>query len=407
MKSNSDPINFIPLTCPSCGGELMISAKQDKAICNYCGKPFLVANNLRKDEVTAENLIKLAGMARASKNLGEAYTYYSKALELEPDNIMALYGKALVTGWCSTLHEPRIDEAILYFEKAIEVAPESVKGIMKEKASLEIAQICTSLIMAASDTFKQLINKLKDDLNNYNQFANELEADWLDFLARTYFALDRFDVAINDITESKLKDKMLRDVYEVCNFMLKGVIKCYRIEYNGPITNYVPTQYLRLNGTHKQEMLSRIQNYTSLSCESLFGIPHVNPQEVISFVKQESPSWNNECRLFPVIPTQFSPIQQLTERLFKSTETVMWSMIPPPSEQTRREWGGKRFLLFVLDNDTLLEQGIFIATSSRFIYYKPGIPEKKKLFGVEPSVSPIFSEFDFNEVISLNSYLDK
>jgi tetratricopeptide (TPR) repeat protein len=401
------------MTCPSCGGELMISAKQDQAICSYCGKPFLVANNLKKAEVHAENLIKLASMAQASNNLGEANTYYSKALELEPNNIKALFGKAQVTAWRSTINDPSIDEAITYFEEAIDVAPDSTKELVKARASLEIAQVCASYIVTASENFKQLIKTLNDDLDNYNLYADKLEADWENFLSQTYFAINHFDDALNYITKSELKDKLLWEVYKVYDFILKGVVWQYRIEYDGPITNYVPTQYLRLDEINRQKIVSRLQNYASLTCggftytsllaygEYIHGIPRVKPEEVVSFVTQESPSMDGRCRLYPKTPSQNDSMNTLVSRLFKQTETALWSMIPPPSEPTRRGWGGIRFLLFVLDDDILLEQGIFIATSLRFLYYRPEIPEKKKLFGIEPRVPPILKEVDYNKVISL------
>ena len=54
---------IIPLTCPNCGGNLKVESAKDAAICEYCGKPFIVkdavfntyVNNVTN--ITADNFI--------------------------------------------------------------------------------------------------------------------------------------------------------------------------------------------------------------------------------------------------------------------------------------------------------------------------------------------------------------
>lgn len=162
-------VQFIPITCPNCGGDLRISDKQDEAICNYCGKPFLVRDNSRKAEVSIEKYLVLAKTALESNNSDEAYIYYSKALEIEPDNYIAWYGKAEATGWSSSLQSFNFDEATLYFEKAINFAPPTEKQRIQENSNICLAILCGVHALEALRTFQEyrdfLIDKLDDDVS--------------------------------------------------------------------------------------------------------------------------------------------------------------------------------------------------------------------------------------------------
>jgi len=264
LNTSPNPINFIPMTCPGCGGELMISTKQEKAICNYCGKPFLVMKNSSKTEASAENYIRLAKMAQSAQNSKEAYEYFSKALELEAENVIALYGKAQVTGGLSTLEYPRIDEAISYFREAINLCPNDERSVLQKKAAMEIAEMCELFALLSFEYFTKLVEIFSHEMVIYNRFADELQTSWLEFLKNTTFALNRFDTVLNDIKDNPRVDHLLCKLSEICNFITKGVVKYYRMEYDGPIQNFIPVQYLWLEPSIKQKLEERYQKYTSL-----------------------------------------------------------------------------------------------------------------------------------------------
>ena len=159
MSSNPSATQFIPAVCPSCGGKLMISEKQDKAICSYCGNPFVVNKNSSGPQVTVENYLKLAkdvydnNNAYNDKGLDEADNYYTKVLELDPENYLAWYGKAeiiekrITIGTLQTHRLVRADfslnipegieefkKVLKDFKRAIEYAPEFRKNDNKRKS---------------------------------------------------------------------------------------------------------------------------------------------------------------------------------------------------------------------------------------------------------------------------------
>ena len=187
MTTNQNPIQFIPMTCPSCGGEMMVSSKLDQTICNYCGKSFLVVGDVKGGEPAAKNFIELADATLNSMDWGvghnyvakefewepmnqkyiEAHNFYTKALEIDPKNYKAWFGKAATTFWNLPFHNdlsqelsceqsiiiieaeskkllgeqlPRIVEAESYYERSISLAPESERSFLQNQFRVE--QIC-------------------------------------------------------------------------------------------------------------------------------------------------------------------------------------------------------------------------------------------------------------------------
>ena len=43
---------LIPLSCPSCGGSLTVDSDQDAAVCDYCGKPYIVKDAIVKNYIS-------------------------------------------------------------------------------------------------------------------------------------------------------------------------------------------------------------------------------------------------------------------------------------------------------------------------------------------------------------------
>ena len=164
MASTQSPVQFIPMTCPNCGGEMMISSKIDQAICNYCGKSFLVVKDAEGDGPTAKNFLKLANSALLSGNNSEAYSYFTRILEIEPNNREAWYGKARTVFWHLPFQNPlvdmqkRIDEAKSYFEKAVSNAPQIEIEIIENDFNKILLFMYGEYADICSDYFEKEIN---------------------------------------------------------------------------------------------------------------------------------------------------------------------------------------------------------------------------------------------------------
>jgi tetratricopeptide (TPR) repeat protein len=165
MDADQSPIQFIPMTCPNCGGELMISSILDQAICNYCGRSFLVVKDDQGDGPTAKNYIEIAHAALKSNNYVEAYEYYSKVLEIEPKNYKAWFGKAITTFWNlpfknrlsgNLLWEQmgRMDEATSYYSNAVMFAPEAEKPSLQYYYYVECVCMWGVLAKAITQIFE-------------------------------------------------------------------------------------------------------------------------------------------------------------------------------------------------------------------------------------------------------------
>ncbi|MCJ7482067.1 MAG: hypothetical protein MUO31_03785 [Thermodesulfovibrionales bacterium] len=80
-------MEFIPAKCPSCGGSLMLPKDREDAICTYCGSRFLLKNTPTKQaHLSLEGMFQLANNALQNGNYIEAYDYFTRILEYEPQS---------------------------------------------------------------------------------------------------------------------------------------------------------------------------------------------------------------------------------------------------------------------------------------------------------------------------------
>ena len=109
--------------CTNCGANIKVDAEAKEGVCPYCGSVFFtqdVINNyfttihnttIHNTNITAENvqvmngnfdnLRKLAFDSWNGKDYESAYNYFSKAVEIQPNDNECLIYKALSFGWCS------------------------------------------------------------------------------------------------------------------------------------------------------------------------------------------------------------------------------------------------------------------------------------------------------------------
>lgn len=137
-------MEFLVAKCPNCSGDLRLPDDKKQVKCLYCGFDILVQEAVKAAGVSVENLLKLATTAEKSGNYQEAYDYFTKILEYEPNNYSALFGKAVSAGRLSTGANPRLEELSIGIESAIESAPNSKKAEIKKQAAETISEICVS-----------------------------------------------------------------------------------------------------------------------------------------------------------------------------------------------------------------------------------------------------------------------
>lgn len=119
---------FKEARCPNCGGELQLPEDKATVKCMYCGGDIIVQEAIRTAaESSVPNWLILAKAAIDGRNYQEAFNYYTKVLEVDPQNYEAWFGKGEAAGWLSTLADVRLSEMLTDIENAIKNAPEEIK----------------------------------------------------------------------------------------------------------------------------------------------------------------------------------------------------------------------------------------------------------------------------------------
>lgn len=93
--------------CPNCGADIRVNKEEEKTVCEYCNSEVLIEDAIAKLKVVVEGEVELKGVPKLESYLklgdraykdgkyDEAYINYSKALELEPDNAIAILRQGL------------------------------------------------------------------------------------------------------------------------------------------------------------------------------------------------------------------------------------------------------------------------------------------------------------------------
>lgn len=116
---------FHAATCPQCSGALQIPDDVSNIKCMYCGTPIVVEHALKSAAVNIGSLIMLASKAEAGENYKEAYSLFSRVLELDPQNFEAWRGKGFSAGMQSNLIALRINELIVCYKTSLDFCKEN------------------------------------------------------------------------------------------------------------------------------------------------------------------------------------------------------------------------------------------------------------------------------------------
>jgi DNA-directed RNA polymerase subunit RPC12/RpoP len=104
---------IITLKCPECGASMEADDSRESCFCSYCG--YKIVNVKEKVEISGavkidnseaiENLLTRAQQLENSGKIDEAYSNYSRVLEMQPDNSTAQAGLSRVS---NIITEPNV-----------------------------------------------------------------------------------------------------------------------------------------------------------------------------------------------------------------------------------------------------------------------------------------------------------
>lgn len=137
-------MEFHAAKCPNCGGSLQLPNNLKTAKCMYCGVDVIVKDAIGAVGANVENWLKLASTAAAANNHQEAYDYFTKVLEYEPQNHVALLGKAEAAGRLSTPLNFRGKELTGGIKEAVDNAPDDKKEEIKQQAAEILNKVCST-----------------------------------------------------------------------------------------------------------------------------------------------------------------------------------------------------------------------------------------------------------------------
>jgi len=150
-------MQFVAARCPQCAGDLQLDNEKETGFCMYCGSKIVVQEAIRAVRIDntymIEKWMKTGDLAAEGGNLSEAYEYYTKVVEVQPDNWLAIYKKGKAAGWQSTLADLRFKEATNCFGQAINLAPENEKEKLKDDCAEEVKKLAVALISLRAERF--------------------------------------------------------------------------------------------------------------------------------------------------------------------------------------------------------------------------------------------------------------
>ncbi len=122
------------------------------------------------------SFLMLAEQAEQSGNNQEAFNFYTKALEINPLNPDAWFGKGRAAGWCSTVLNSRLSEMAQCINNAVKFAPEERKADLCVQGASEITSAANALYNATYEIYQKDVNSRKLCWTAFEQCLRAMEA---------------------------------------------------------------------------------------------------------------------------------------------------------------------------------------------------------------------------------------
>ena len=139
--------------CPYCSTSFEIPENVLQIKCTNCEK---VIDINEKNDI--DKLFETAEIAFKFKNYEEAYKFYTKIIELDLDNYLAWYWKALSAARITKLINLDFSETISSLEVAIKKAPAEKKILLKKDAFDDLFKFVSDVFDSCFIQFKRLIS---------------------------------------------------------------------------------------------------------------------------------------------------------------------------------------------------------------------------------------------------------
>ena len=165
-------MKFVAAQCPQCAGALQVPDDRDTVKCMYCGTDVVVRQAIQLVAGNAKNFLALAKAAEQAENYAEASAYFTRALEIEPTNADAWFGKGTAAGWQSIPGNLRLAEMGVAYENAIKYSKDELKAAVNATCADNLSSAAKNAHKACRKQFRQ--NPDQDTWTEYVNQCNEL-----------------------------------------------------------------------------------------------------------------------------------------------------------------------------------------------------------------------------------------
>lgn len=243
------------LVCDICGGKLVMGSG-GIATCDSCGMEYSTERVKEKvQEIKGvvrvdnshmiDNWMNMGKTAAEAGNQKEAYDYFTKVLEVEPNNWRAIYEKGKAAAWQSTLANLRLSE--LY--QAVKSALAIIETL--DMSNEEIIDIKNEFVVAIYNVNNAIHNLKKENFERYDDRYFDLHwNEWWDvYQTSTKHTINQIEDAMtliedyDDETSSSnilfMKKRICELLREICDCSTtywldysQNVLKCFGIDEN-------------------------------------------------------------------------------------------------------------------------------------------------------------------------------
>lgn len=149
-------MKLVAAVCPSCGAKLDVNPNEETVVCKYCSSTIIIQDAIAKYKIEisgnveisnlpkVDNYIKIAERHLKDCEYQDAFDYYKKAIELDPDNPFFLLRYEMCRIYLNDEIDYLFDRLMKYFNEYASV-----------KTGQDISEITTEIINILNLSFEQ------------------------------------------------------------------------------------------------------------------------------------------------------------------------------------------------------------------------------------------------------------
>lgn len=226
--------------CPACGKEIITQGDTPVSFCNFCGAA-MPPDITGVHHESFSNIMGLARTAQESDNLAEAEKYFTRALEIDPRNAEAWYGKGHASGWQSTLANIRVKESLVAFKNAIGTAPDENKQSTRDRCLDDLNHLVVTLYRLSREHLTEFV---------------AVKGTWESYI----FQILELILALEEVSEWDLQNKtILENIIHLCADLMEGITYTDPYDNNTSKALWLSDTYESLVKSKRDSAISKIK----------------------------------------------------------------------------------------------------------------------------------------------------